>query len=136
MTACRIVALPERKDARGCLAFAQVGDQLPFTARRIFQLYNLHVGIARGGHAHRQCHQFIMAMAGSFQISTSDLHGLVEWQLASPACGLYVPPMQWVDLTPTAPGSVLVVLASLEYDENDYIRDRAIFESYANSSAI
>lgn len=135
MSACSIVSLPTRKDARGSLAFAEIGAQLPFSALRIFHLYDLRVGVARGGHAHRRCHQFLIAMAGSFRITTTGRNGAVDWQLDSPARGLHVPPGQWVDLVPTLPSSVLVVLASEKYDEADYIRDWDAFEALANSPA-
>ena len=136
MSSCSLISLPERKDARGSLAFAQFGEQLPFLPRRIFHLYGLQAGVARGGHAHKECHQFLISMAGVFEVSTFSSAGRVEWRLDSPAQGLYVPPGQWVDLVPVSASSVLVGLASHEYDEADYIRDLNAFKSYAKTSTL
>lgn len=135
MSACTLVRLPARTDARGSLAFAEVDAQVPFGVTRIFHLYGLHVGVARGGHAHRRCHQFLISMAGSFSVTTRGRDGVFDWQLDSPASGLHIPPGQWVDLVPTLPGSVLLVLASERYDEADYIRNRDAFEVFVNASA-
>lgn len=133
MTPCRLVSLPERTDERGSLAFAQVGSQIPFTTKRVFHLFNLRNGVSRGGHAHRACHQFLMAMAGKFKVITDDKTGPKEWLLESPAKGLHVPPGNWVDLTPMSDGAILSVLASDVYDEADYIRNRREFDSHENS---
>jgi dTDP-4-dehydrorhamnose 3,5-epimerase-like enzyme len=135
MTRCVAVDLPVRRDERGALGFAQVGSQLPFPVVRMFHLFDLRGGVARGGHAHRRCHQFLVAMSVEFAVTTYDGRSKLEWRLDSPTRGLHVPPGHWVDLTPRADGAVLVVLASETYDEADYIRDRATFESHANPSA-
>lgn len=136
MRPCVLVNLPVRNDERGALAFAQVGAQLPFAAARIFHLYDLRPGVARGGHSHRQCHQFLIAMAGSFDITTHDGLTSASWLLDNPGVGLHVPPGHWVDLVPATAGSVLAVLASETYDESDYIRDRAAFLAHAKAPAL
>lgn len=125
--ACTLIDLPVRRDARGALAFAEAGKQLPFEARREFHLFELQAGVARGGHAHKACHQFLIAMAGAFTVTTDDGAAVRTWALRSPAQGLHVPPGHWVELTPAADGAVLSVLASHGYDESDYIRDRGQF---------
>jgi dTDP-4-dehydrorhamnose 3,5-epimerase-like enzyme len=129
MSACSLVQLPVKRDERGALAFAQVGTQLPFAAARIFHLFDLRPGVARGGHSHRRCHQFLIAMAGNFAVTTHDGHEATTWRLENPSVGLHVPPGHWVDLVPSNAHSVLAVLASDGYDESDYIRDREIFLS-------
>jgi dTDP-4-dehydrorhamnose 3,5-epimerase-like enzyme len=113
------------------LAFAETGRQLPFEVRREFHLFDLRAGVARGGHAHRACHQFLIAMAGSFRVTTDDGAKKFEWELGSPDQGLHVPPGHWVELTPRSPSAVLSVLASHAYDEADYIRDREQFIRHA-----
>jgi dTDP-4-dehydrorhamnose 3,5-epimerase-like enzyme len=125
--ACALIDLPVRRDARGALAFAETGKQLPFEVRREFHLFELQAGVARGGHAHKACHQFLIAMAGAFTVTTDDGAAVRTWALRSPAQGLHVPPGHWVELTPAADGAVLSVLASHGYDESDYIRDRDQF---------
>lgn len=135
MNHCKLIQLPERKDDRGALTFAQLGTQLPFVVNRIFCLYNLHAGVSRGGHAHRECHQFLIAAAGTFSIITDRNDLQSKWLLNVPNQGLYVPPGYWVELTPGAEGAVLVVLASQIYDEADYIRDRVAFKKFTDAKA-
>lgn len=130
-SACALIELPVRRDTRGALAFVEAGKQLPFEARREFHLFELQAGVARGGHAHKACHQFLIAMAGHFTVTTDDGAEVRSWDLRSPTQGLHVPPGHWVELTPAADGAVLSVLASHGYDESDYIRDRAQFILYA-----
>ena len=128
---CKLVHLPVRRDERGALAFAQVGAQLPFAAARIFHLFDLRPGVARGGHSHRRCHQFLIAMAGTFEVTTHDGQSATSWRLEDPGVGLHVPPGHWVDLVPSSSSAVLAVLASEGYDESDYIRNREQFLSCA-----
>lgn len=127
---CAIIELPVRRDNRGALAFAESGMQLPFEVRREFHLYELRDGVARGGHAHKACHQFLIAMAGSFRVTTHDGVQMTEWELLSPGQGLHVPPGHWVELIPQSSSSVLSVLASHAYDESDYIRSRSVFSNH------
>jgi dTDP-4-dehydrorhamnose 3,5-epimerase-like enzyme len=124
---CALLDLPAQRDERGALAFAETGKQLPFEVLREFHLFDLRAGVARGGHAHKACHQFLIAMAGSFQVSTDDGKAKREWVLSSPAKGLHVPPGHWVELVPSSGSAVLSVLASHAYDESDYLRDRDQF---------
>jgi dTDP-4-dehydrorhamnose 3,5-epimerase-like enzyme len=128
MTApCQLIELPVRRDDRGALAFAESGKQLPFEVRREFHLFELRYGVARGGHAHKACHQFLVAMAGEFSVTTDDGSKQSRWDLTSPSHGLHVPPGHWVELTPLCDGAVLSVLSSHGYYEADYIRDRDQF---------
>ena len=125
--ACQLIELPVRRDERGALAFGETGKQFPFEVRREFHLYDLKAGVARGGHAHKACHQFLVAMAGEFQVTTDTAGPAHSWKLTSPGHGLHVPPGHWVELTPISSGAVLSVLASHGYDEVDYIRDKEAF---------
>jgi dTDP-4-dehydrorhamnose 3,5-epimerase-like enzyme len=131
---CTLVKLPVRRDLRGALAFAEAGKQLSFEVRREFHLFDFKAGVARGGHAHKTCHQFLVAMAGTFLVVTDDGKFALEWTLNSPEQGLHVPPGHWVDIVSLADVAVLSVLASHTYDEADYIRHRAEFISYVHSS--
>jgi hypothetical protein len=135
MTApCMLIAMPVRRDERGALAFAEVGKQLPFEVRREFHLFDLRAEVSRGGHAHKACHQFLVAMAGEFSVTTDDGSGIRSWCLSDPAQGLHVPPGHWVELTPRTVGAVLSVLASHGYDEADYLRNREAFARHVHSS--
>jgi dTDP-4-dehydrorhamnose 3,5-epimerase-like enzyme len=124
---CVLHLLPSRRDERGALAYAETGKQLPFEVRREFHLFDLRPGVARGGHAHKACHQFLIAMAGSFSVTTDNGTKKFEWELDSPDQGLHVPPGHWVELTPNSSLAVLSVLASHPYEESDYIRSKDAF---------
>jgi hypothetical protein len=119
----RIVELPKMSDARGNLSVVESGRNVPFEFRRVFYLYDIPGSEARGAHAHRALHQFIIASSGSFDVSVDDGSSTQTFSLDRPNCGLYVPPMNWAQLTGFAPGSVVLVLASDHYDEADYYRD-------------
>jgi len=131
---CRLVTLPVRRDSRGALAFSEVGKHLEFEVRREFHLFDLKAGTARGGHAHKLCQQFLIAMAGGFQVVTNNGQVSQTWKLTSPDQGLYVPPCNWVDLVSLADSAVLLVLTSHSYDEMDYIRNWEEFIRYVYTS--
>jgi UDP-2-acetamido-3-amino-2,3-dideoxy-glucuronate N-acetyltransferase len=122
-----------RDDKRGALAVATYGPQVPFIIRRVFTIYDIPSGVVRGGHAHRRCEQFILCAAGAFDLVAEDAEGPVSFQLSRPSLGLYVPPLTWLTLTPLVAGTVIIVLASDDFDEADYIRDRADFEAIAKA---
>jgi len=123
----RLIELKEIADARGNLVFAQEGDHIPFPVRRIFTLYGIPEGMARGGHAHRAQHQLLMLMAGACTVAIDDGKNISRVHLDRPNLLLHVPPMLWLDLTDFSFGAVCEVLASGLYDEADYIRDQAEF---------
>lgn len=125
--AIRIVDIPEIADERGSLTFAQSGSHLPFVARRYFTIMDVPRGAGRGGHAHRTVQQFIVALRGSVTISVDDGSRERQVVLDSPRKGLYVPPMIWNDLSEMSPDTVILCLASGDYDEAEYIRDRSTF---------
>ena len=125
----RLVALPDIRDVRGALSFAEVGAQLPFTPRRVFIQYDVPSREARGEHAHRELHQFLVCVHGSVRTLVDDGRHRAEVVLDRPSLGLHVPPMVWGGQFAYEPDSVLVVLASDSYDPADYIRDYAEFET-------
>ena len=124
---CALHKLTTHRDERGALAFVESGAQMPFVAQREFHLFDLRTGVARGGHAHKACHEFLIAMSGSFRVTTDDGTIRSEWTLVSPNQGLHIPPGYWIELVPQNDSAVLSVLASHPYDEADYIRDRGQF---------
>jgi len=126
----RVVDLPEfRDDGRGALAVAACGSQVPFTVRRAFTIYDLPVVTKRGGHAHHQCQQLVFCAAGALDLVSEDADGTASFRFSRPTSALYVPPLTWLTLTPLVVGTVIVVLASDDFDEADYIRDRAAFQA-------
>jgi hypothetical protein len=119
----RTVALPRVHDPRGNLTFIESGRHVPFECRRVFYLYDVPGGEDRGGHAHRELQQLVIAASGSFDVTVDDGAVRRTHQLNRSYTGLYLPPMVWGQLTNFSSGSVALVLASEHYDESDYYRD-------------
>lgn len=119
----RLHVLREVRDARGDLCVAELGADLPYPVRRSFLVYNVPSAELRGEHAHRQCGQFLMAVAGSVHVVADDGARREEFRLDRPNLGLYLPPMTWAIQHRYTDSAVLLVLASDLYDPADYIRD-------------
>jgi len=131
---CKLVTLPVKRDSRGALAFSEIGKHLAFEVRREFHLFDLKAGTARGGHAHKLCQQFLIAMAGEFRVVINNGQVSQTWNLISPEQGLYVPACNWLDLVSLTDSAVLLVLTSHTYDELDYIRNWEDFIRYVYTS--
>lgn len=129
---CKIINLPKITDPRGNLSFIEGGQHIPFDIKRVYYLYDVPGGSDRGSHAHRNLHQFIVAMSGSFDVVLNDGKETKRHHLNRSYYGLYVCPMMWRDLDNFSSGSVCMVLASARYDEADYIRDYSQFTALAN----
>jgi dTDP-4-dehydrorhamnose 3,5-epimerase-like enzyme len=124
---CIITELPRIQDPRGNLTFVEAGRQAPFDIRRVYYLYDVPGGSERGGHAHLQLHQLMIAMSGSFDIVLDDGFDRKRVHLNRSYNALYIPPMTWRELDNFSSGSVCMVLASEHFDEADYIRDYSAF---------
>jgi hypothetical protein len=124
---CQIVDLPVIRDARGNLTFIEGERHLPFPLRRIFYLYDVPGGSERAGHALKRCHQFIIAISGSFDVHLDDGKGKVSYHLNRSHYGLHVAPLNWRALDNFSSNSVCLVLASEPYSEEDYYRRYADF---------
>ena len=96
---------------------------MPFEIKRVYYLYDVPGGAERGGHAHKNLEQYIIAMSGSFDISLDDGVEKKKIHLNRSYYGLYVCPMIWREIDNFSSGSVCMVLASDYYDEDDYFRD-------------
>jgi dTDP-4-dehydrorhamnose 3,5-epimerase-like enzyme len=112
-----------------------IGDSstLKFTPQRVYYLYDVPSGASRGGHAHKNLSQVIVAVSGSFEVQLFDG---VNWRcflLSQPNIGLYVSPGFWRELRSFSGGSVCLVLASSSYQESDYIRDFGDFVCWRES---
>lgn len=119
----RLHVLREVRDMRGDLCAAEVGADLPFVVRRSFLVYNVPNAELRGEHAHRRCHQLLMAVKGSVHVVVDDGRQREEFALDRPNLALHLPPMVWGTQYRYAPDAVLLVLASDPYDPADYVRD-------------
>ena len=124
---CRLIELPRVADRRGNLTFIEENRHIPFGIRRVYYLYDVPGGEARGGHAHKQLQQFIIAASGSFDVIVDDGSDRERYSLNRPYYGLYVPSMVWREIDNFSSGSVCLVLASECFDEQDYIRDYDAF---------
>ena len=118
-----MVDLPKITDPRGNLTFIEGNRHVPFDIRRVYYLYDVPGGAERGGHAHKDLHQLIVAMSGSFDVVLDDGKNKQRIHLNRSYNGLYVCPMIWRELDNFSSGSVCMVLASNHYDESDYYRD-------------
>jgi acetyltransferase-like isoleucine patch superfamily enzyme len=119
----RLVRLGSFGDLRGLLSVAEVESHVPFVPRRAFFVNDVPGKEARGEHAHRQCHQFLICVSGSLSVIVDDGRARHEVQLDNPALGLYLPPLVWSVQYRFSSDAALAVLASDPYDAADYIRD-------------
>lgn len=124
---CHLVDLPKISDPRGNLTFIEGGRHVPFDIRRVYYLYDVPGGAERGGHAHKELHQLIVAMSGSFDVVLDDGFEKKRIHLNRSYNGLYICPMIWRELDNFSSGSVCMVLASNHYDESDYYREYQAF---------
>jgi dTDP-4-dehydrorhamnose 3,5-epimerase-like enzyme len=123
----QLVDIPQRGDARGGLSVAELGDALPFAVRRVYWIHGTKPGVSRGFHAHKELRQLCVCVAGSVRMSLFDGRREESVTLDSSAKGLLIDPGLWHEMHDFSPDCVLMVFASAEYDEADYIRDRDQF---------
>ena len=124
---CSIIELPRIGNEKGNITVVHGRVNLPFDIARVFYLYDIPGGEARGAHAHKMCHQFLVAASGSFEILLDDGHNKRTVTLNRPYYGLHIPPGIWASEQSFSSWSICLVLTSHVYDEADYIRD---YKSY------
>lgn len=124
-----LIDLQNAIDLRGSLSAVEFEQGLPFAPKRLFVVYDVPSRFARGAHAHRECHQFLICARGSVRAIADDGTNRREYLLDSPDVGLYMRPLTWGTQFGYSPDAVLIVLASHEYDNSDYIREYEEFES-------
>jgi hypothetical protein len=124
---CSLLSLTKIYDPRGSLTFIQNGDHIPFDIERVYYLYDVPAGESRGGHAHKELTQVIIAVSGSFDIEIDDGANKRVFTLNRPYVGLYISPMIWREIRNFSSGSVCLVLASSGFNEDDYYRDYCDF---------
>ena len=118
----KIIELPKFLDARGNLSFFENRTHIPFDIKRTYWIYDVPGGEERGGHAHKELHQLIVAASGSFDVILNDGNIKRTISLNRPYYGLLVVPGIWRELNNFSSGSVCLVLASEVYKKEDYIR--------------
>ena len=129
---CSLCELNKMHDAEGNLTFIYENIHVPFPVNRVFYSYDIPGGEDRGAHAHRKCHQFIIAASGSFEVVLDDGTNKRTVLLNRPFWGLHVPPGIWASEQGFSSGSICLVLASEGFEEDDYIRDYNDYLEYLN----
>ena len=127
---CSVIELPKIENRSGNLTSIQNSIEIPFDIKRIFYLYDIPGGKDRGAHAHIECHQFLIAGSGSFDVLLDDGKSKKLVTLNQPYKGLHIPPGIWASEINFSSGSICLVLASHKYDEKDYIRNYNDFLKY------
>ncbi len=135
MESCRTISFPTITDIRGNLSFIEAKYHIPFEIKRVYYLYDVPSGASRGGHAHRQLQQIIIASSGSFEVILDDGYSRKKFTLNKPHYGLYIPPGIWRELENFSSNSVALSLVSELYNEADYIRDYEVFRSLVQNGA-
>ncbi len=129
---CTIIEMDQHHHDTGNITVVENGKTVPFDIKRTYYLYDVPGGESRGGHAHIELSQLIIAVSGSFTVTLDDGNVKRTFLLNRPYQGLYVVPGIWRTLDDFSSGSVCLVLASEKYSEEDYIRDYNDYIDYKN----
>ena len=127
---CEIIELPKIQNRSGNITPVHNDEEIPFEIKRVFYLYDIPGGIDRGAHAHKECHQFLIAVSGSFEVFLDDGRVKKTIMLNQPYKGLHIPPGIWASEINFSSGAICLVLASHNYAEKDYIRDYKVFKEW------
>lgn len=127
---CRLTDLPVTKNRAGNLTPVHNSVEIPFSVKRIFFVYDIPYGKTRGMHAHKTCHEFIIAASGSFDVELDDGKNKRIVSMNRPTQGVHILPGIWTKESNYSSGATCLVLASEIYSENDYIRKYADFKEY------
>jgi dTDP-4-dehydrorhamnose 3,5-epimerase-like enzyme len=127
---CHRIELDRHPADEGNLSIVQNNRDIPFAVKRIYYLYDVPGGESRGGHAHRELRQLIIAVGGSFDVLIDDGNVKRTVHLNNPSSGLLIVPGIWREIVNFSSGATCLVLASLYYDEDDYIREYDEFLQY------
>jgi len=120
---CKLIDLPKITARQGNITPVEGNKDIPFDIERVYYLYDVPGGAKRGGHAHKELQQLIVSVMGAFDVILDDGQQKRTVRLDRAYYGLYVPRMIWRELENFSSGGICLVLASMPYDENDYIRD-------------
>jgi hypothetical protein len=129
---CSIIELSAIKNRTGNITPVTNNKEIPFAIKRIFYIYDIPGGEDRGAHAHKECHQFLIAASGSFEIELNDGNTKRTIMLNRPYMGLHIPPGIWAAEKGFSSGAICLVLTSHGYNAEDYIRDYQNYLSYKN----
>ena len=125
---CRFIGIPQvRGNRKGSLSFIYANQHIPFEIARVYYLYDVPGGAERAGHAHKELQQILLSASGGFDVQIDDGLNRKTISLNRPYIGLYIPPFIWRELVNFSSGCVCLALASLPFDEDDYIHDYQTF---------
>ena len=128
----KIINLPKILDPRGNLSFFENNEQIPFAIKRTYWIYDVPGGEARGGHAFKESKEFIIALSGSFEVILHDGKNEYKYNLNRSYFGLYVPNMYWRKIENFSTNSLALIVSSISFNENDYIRNFNQFKKIKN----
>lgn len=129
---CELVSLPQNHNRSGRITAINCNDEVPFEIKRVYYLYDVPSGEDRGGHAHLELQQLIVAASGSFDLVLDDGSDKRVISLNRPYLGVLMPSGIWRELTNFSAGCICLVLASQNFSEYDYIRDYNEFLNLKN----
>ncbi|WP_312351320.1 FdtA/QdtA family cupin domain-containing protein [Empedobacter sp.] len=127
---CSVIDLGKISFDEGNLTVIENNSTFPFDVKRVFYLYDIAGGESRGAHAHIECHQFLIAASGSFEVSLDDGNYKRQVLLNRPNIGLHIPPGIWASEINFSSGAICLVMASHQYNEEDYLRNYEEFLNY------
>ncbi|NMC67714.1 MAG: WxcM-like domain-containing protein [Spirochaetales bacterium] len=131
---CSVLQLTKIHNRSGNITIVENNVHVPFEIKRVYYLYDIPGGESRGGHAHRELHQLIVAASGSFNVILNDGKNIRVINLNRPYFGLYIIPGIWRELVEFSSGAICLVLASDIFKENDYIRDYSEFINFKHNN--
>lgn len=126
----KIIDLPKIFDPRGNLTVAEGDNHVPFDIKRVYWVYDVPGGEHRGGHAHKECKELLVAVSGSFTVTLDDGKEKHTYLLNHPYQGLFIDTNTWRTLDDFSSGAVCLVIASEKFEEEDYIREYDDFKEY------
>lgn len=127
---CSLLEFPIIKNRAGNITSIHGSENIPFDIERVFYIYDIPSGVKRGMHAHKHCHEILIATSGSFEVELDDGVNKKTVLLNHPMYGLHVPPGVWATEKEYSSGAICLVLASDKYDSNDYINTYTDFRRY------
>jgi dTDP-4-dehydrorhamnose 3,5-epimerase-like enzyme len=131
----KIIELPKIPDARGNLSFFESENQIPFSIKRAYWIYDVPGGEMRGGHAFKEQNEFIVAISGSFDVVVIDEKETRKVSLNRSYFGLYIPKMIWRSLENFSTNSLALIVSDTEYHESDYIRNINEYYDFRNRAS-
>ena len=119
---CRMIEFPQKGDDRGHLVIVEGNQDIPFEIKRVFYIYGSDKDVIRGKHANYNTEFVLINVAGTSKVKVDDGTEQKIFSLDRPHTGIFLPRMVWKYMYYFSADSVLLVLASENYDETEYIR--------------